>query len=57
MGDDLAAFFAKKKSKGTKKKAIRLDDVGQQLELNLKLEKVRVCVIILLFLGFRRGRS
>ncbi|CAD5219104.1 unnamed protein product [Bursaphelenchus okinawaensis] len=39
MGDDLAAFFAKKKSKGTKKKAIRMDDVVQQLESNMKFDK------------------
>lgn len=38
MGDELASFFAKKKAKGSKKKAIRLDDVGQQLEYNQKLE-------------------
>ncbi|CAD5218343.1 unnamed protein product [Bursaphelenchus okinawaensis] len=39
MGDDLAAFFAKKKSKGTKKKTIRMDDVVQQLESNMKFDK------------------
>ncbi|KAI6215988.1 hypothetical protein M3Y94_00450000 [Aphelenchoides besseyi] len=38
MSDDLASFFAKKKNKASKKKAIRLDEVAHQLESNLKFQ-------------------
>lgn len=54
MADDLAAFFAKKKAKGSKKNAIRLEEVGQQLESNLRFEKVSFCEQ---FPGLPRFRS
>lgn len=39
MGDDLSAFFAKKaQKKDRKKKAVNLDDVGQQLERKVKIQ-------------------
>ncbi|KAI1724662.1 hypothetical protein Ddc_05909 [Ditylenchus destructor] len=40
MADDLSAFFAKKKSKDKKKKAVvNLDDVAQQLERKAKIQE------------------
>lgn len=41
MSEDLDSFFAKRKTKASKKKtAIRLDDVAQTMEYNLKFGAV-----------------
>jgi hypothetical protein len=37
MSEDLDSFFAKRKTKAAKKKAIKLDDVAQRLESNLRM--------------------
>jgi hypothetical protein len=46
MSEDLDSFFAKRKTKASKKKtAIRLDDVAQTLEQNLKFGLVSFLLI------------
>jgi hypothetical protein len=41
MSEDLDSFFAKRKTKASKKKtAIKIDDVAQSLEYNLKFGQV-----------------
>ena len=46
MADDLATFFAKKKSKAKKKGVIKLDEVADHLERKAKIQVKFIIIIV-----------